>query len=365
MALTPERIREIERMTLGQKANPTWRQYRHNRLTASNFGFALNGLRQFEYNGNTRIFYYLRRAMFNPRDNTCDATEWGDDHESEGIKEYERQTGKRVIASGMWLFPEGDLSATPDGLVLDPSNPSKYIGIVEIKCPFKCRNLTIRTGQEWSQLVSYLDTENKLKQSSDNYHQIQGALYATNLPWCDLVIWCPSAILVQRIELDEAWRAGSLSILHFIYHTHILRSEDQMMSDYQLRLKTGKTINIEGIIKSNPTVERKFYSALTKAIAIHIGRWMSFKCYPRGITAEYLSYFDEMKGNLCQLCVIRYLIYWWMLDRSNPSISHHIQQLMQGDWKIEDYMWQAARKQLSEMAYYLPLTLSPCFCRKF
>ena len=38
MAISPERIREIEQATLGQAQNPLWHEYRKNRLTASQFG---------------------------------------------------------------------------------------------------------------------------------------------------------------------------------------------------------------------------------------------------------------------------------------------------------------------------------------
>ena len=238
------------------------------------------------------------------------------------------------------------------------------IGIVEIKCPLRCRNATIRTNQDWMHLLPYLDEDNMLNPSSEYYHQIQGELSATNLPWCDLVIWCPSAILRQRIYPDEAWRARWLPELHFIYRTHLMRTEDQFTTNYQLVLKTGKTISLEKIISSNPALQRKFYSELMTAIVIHIGRWMTVECYPRGITVEYLSHFDEMKKKLCRECVIRYLIYSWNLDQSNPSITQHIQQLLQGDWKIEEYMWESAYGVLSSMNRYTTLTMPACFCRK-
>ena len=41
MAISPERIREIERATVGQAHNPLWHEYRKKRLTASQFGRAL------------------------------------------------------------------------------------------------------------------------------------------------------------------------------------------------------------------------------------------------------------------------------------------------------------------------------------
>ena len=226
MALSQERIREIERATVGQKLNPLWMEYRQSRITASKFGRALKALGQYVASGNKNKFSELRRGIIGKSYYTCDAIRWGNDHEAEALKSYERQTGNKVIESGIWVFPEGDLAASPDGLVLDPKDSTKYIGLVEIKCPFRCKGAQIRNGQDWSQLLDYLDKDNRLKRSYEYYHQIQGQLCATNLPWCDFVIWCPSAILVQRIELDEAWRTGSLPALHFIFRKHVLRAED-------------------------------------------------------------------------------------------------------------------------------------------
>ena len=233
--------------------------------------------------------------MFRPSNHSSEATTWGLEHESQASKEYERQTGNTVIASGMWLFPEGDLSATPDGLVLDPADQTKYIGVIEVKCPFKYRNTQITTGEEWSTKLRYLDQDNKLKSDSEYYHQIQGELFATTLSWCDFVIWCPTAILIQRIYQDESWRAGSLAALHFIYRNHIMRPEDLVTREYSIALRNRQAIDLRSVIKSNPAIELRFYSALMKAIGVHIGRWMSLKCYPRAIPPEYLAHFDEMK----------------------------------------------------------------------
>ncbi len=41
MAISPDRIREIERATVVKANNPLWHEYRKNRLTASQFSRAL------------------------------------------------------------------------------------------------------------------------------------------------------------------------------------------------------------------------------------------------------------------------------------------------------------------------------------
>ncbi len=42
MAISQERIRDIARVTIGQRNNPLWHEYRKNRFTASQFGKILS-----------------------------------------------------------------------------------------------------------------------------------------------------------------------------------------------------------------------------------------------------------------------------------------------------------------------------------
>ncbi|HJZ11621.1 MAG TPA: hypothetical protein VJ521_05705, partial [Acidobacteriota bacterium] len=88
-----------------------------------------------------------------------------------------------------------------------------------------------------------------------------------------------------------------------------------------------------------------------KAIGIQIGRWIALQYNPTTLTPEFLDHFDEMKDKLCRACVIRYLLFYWSLDKSQLSISMRVHELMQGKWEIDQDMWQAARTKLSEMDY--------------
>ncbi len=227
MAISLERIREIEHATIGQAKNPLWHEYRKNRLTASQFGRALTAYRALHEYNTTKKLDEMRRGMVNQGNFTNPAIEWGIKHEARAVGEYEKHSGNKVIASGIWLFPEADLAASPDGIVVDQNNPSKHLGLVEIKCPYKCSRANIRTGADWRKLLRYLDASNKLRQTHDYYHQIQGKLCATNLDWCDFVVWCPTALLFQRINLDQVCRSTTLFSLHRIYQWNIMRQEDR------------------------------------------------------------------------------------------------------------------------------------------
>ena len=138
MAISPERIREIEQASLGQAQNPLWHEYAKNRRTASQFGRALTVYASLHEYKSTKKLEEMRRGMATSGSFTNPAMEWGTKHEATALAEYVKHSGYKVIPSGIWLFPEGDLAASPDGIVVDANDVSKYLVLIEIKCPYKC-----------------------------------------------------------------------------------------------------------------------------------------------------------------------------------------------------------------------------------
>ena len=63
MAISPERIREIEQATVGQAQNPLWHEYRKNRLTASQFGRALTAYVSLHDYKSSKKLDEMRRGM--------------------------------------------------------------------------------------------------------------------------------------------------------------------------------------------------------------------------------------------------------------------------------------------------------------
>ena len=66
-------------------------------------------------------------------------------HEASAVAEYAKHSGTKVSASGIWLFPEGDLAPSRDGIVVDQNNSNKHLGLVEIKCPYKFSTVVIKS----------------------------------------------------------------------------------------------------------------------------------------------------------------------------------------------------------------------------
>ena len=128
--ISEEQTRQIANATIGQRDNPLWQEYRRNRLTASQFGKAIRSIDAFVRGGGGDLYGQDLRDEVTQRKRfvTNEAMQWGVDHEKDAIREYEKRTGKTVIETGIWIFPDGYLAASPDGIVVDPDQPDKYFG---------------------------------------------------------------------------------------------------------------------------------------------------------------------------------------------------------------------------------------------
>ena len=218
MSLSRLEIEKIAEETVGQYKNEKWYQVRKGKLLTSNFLDAVNMCARIEKTKNEQLFAFQqiikvelpRRRQWlahNYNQTKGPALEWGLDHESDAIREYEKQTCRVVKPTGIWLFPSGNLGGSPDGLVYEYPFDEKPAGIIEAKCPFSMRHLTGIREDEWPFYLTYLDRHLKLKTGHNYYHTVMGNLEATQLPWCDFVIWTPSGMLTIRINALEEMKA--------------------------------------------------------------------------------------------------------------------------------------------------------------
>ena len=69
------------------------------------------------------------------RDNSSSfATTWGNNHEADAIKKYEKLTGKRILDFGLLQHPKYDwIGASPDGVAA--GGPDEEPVAIEVKCP--------------------------------------------------------------------------------------------------------------------------------------------------------------------------------------------------------------------------------------
>jgi len=217
-SLASDEISKIAKLTIGQSENPKWHEFRRNRITGSMFGRVLSAV----HSSSPSAIRDIRLAMKGELDlSYLEPIKWGKAHEVDAIAAYCRQTGRIVKPTGIWLFPNGMLGASPDGLVFEKVDDERPSGILEVKCPFSVRDLHHRQMREQKRLPRYLTRNLQLNPKHEYYHQVQGELVATQAPWCDFAMWTPRSILIQRIFPNANWAAENIPKLTDFYNKQI------------------------------------------------------------------------------------------------------------------------------------------------
>ena len=170
---------------------------------------------------------HLRDELFAPKNlDHVPAIKWGVDHEPVAIDAYHKATGRIVRPTGVWMFHNNLMGASPDGLVFSDPHATSAVGILEVKCPYSMRDVKIECVSEWHHHLPYLDCRNELKTTHDYYHQIQGAMAPVLVDWCDFVIWKPSKMKNQRIPRVHGWSLRYIPRLETVFKHQLLHKED-------------------------------------------------------------------------------------------------------------------------------------------
>ena len=224
LRVTPERGREIERLTREQRNSPMWFDVRRHRLTASMFGEVMR--RKTGTPPDSLVLRILEHKHF-----TSAALEWGIKNEPVAIQKYVEM---QLVCGhdGLSAFPSGFiisesypfLGATPDGSVYDPSCREQPYGFLEVKCPYSKRNVTPEDACASPDFCCAIDTnaqgENKvrLKRNHIYYAQVQGQMGIGERPWCDFVIYTSKGVSIERINFDQHfWKCELLPKLISFY----------------------------------------------------------------------------------------------------------------------------------------------------
>lgn len=119
---------DVERGTLLQAGSGRWKEERRKLLTASNFGLVCRRRKTTSCENLVKSLLYT--------DVDCLAMRYGRDNEANAIEQFQEKTGLRVKKCGLFIDKDVPyLGATPDGLIGTQ-------GIIEVKCPASCKNLT-------------------------------------------------------------------------------------------------------------------------------------------------------------------------------------------------------------------------------
>ncbi len=369
MAISQDRIRVIADRTVGQNQNPLWHSYRKNRITASHFGEFTKAFDKYlnctaRYESGFNLVKY--KIIRNEKPPPVPAIEWGIKHESDARHEYEKRTGQKVIETGIWLFQEGHLGASPDGLILDPSNPQNVLGIIEIKCPFRMIDIQIATGTEWKQHLEYLEDGNKLKHGHNYYDQVQGQMLATRAQWCDFVLWSPNNINIERIFPDKEWETRNLTKLEVIYLKYFLRGEDREFKGYERKLCSMEEINLDELLSETTPPKRKIYRLFVYTLAVHLSRIFMQLRHEMGGWVEWDEFrkenIEKMKSRVCGTCFLKLFLHLWRVQNLDEEIPHELLEIKKKKWSIPERIMQRALFREEKLRDKSSLYEAPCMC---
>ena len=226
---------EIESLaadTIGQRLNDRWEKERLGRILASSMRDTIelgHELQQHNMTKSSKLSEKLlkkirwrRQCLYNLHDFSYrEAVQWGLEKERIARTAYAKRTGYRVEQTGLWVFPSGSVCCSPDGLVFTSQGLKRPEGILEIKCPYKLRNLKIVPSGTWSTFCPYLKSDFELNQDHRFYQLFQAELYATRTKWGDLFIWTPSQTRIFRIERNEIWIQTNVPLVDWVFSKYI------------------------------------------------------------------------------------------------------------------------------------------------
>ena len=214
LVMSPEEVKLLAEMTIGQRENPLWMDARQWRITASNFGRICN--RKHELYPPSLFKLLLG-------DYGCPASHailWGVQHESNAIECLESTRKVHVEQCGIYISHQLPfLGATPDGIIYGKDG---CIHIAEVKCPFKHRESSIEEAcKDPSFCLEKKDGKILLKRSHNYYYQVIGQLGITGAVSCYFVVWTLNDVFIEEVILDKEFWSCMQHILKSFYCNHL------------------------------------------------------------------------------------------------------------------------------------------------
>lgn len=210
--LTKERAIYIEQNTRDQAGSALWKNERKIRLTASNFGKIMNR--------KSAVTQKCVNSIINSKEFSSVATGYGQDKETIAKILYQKSTKNHVHPCGLMVNPRFPcIAATPDGKVCTDGQT----GILEIKCPFWCKDMKIKTALEKAMAENrdFHIVENngrmELKKGHNYWWQVQGQLLVSGAKWCDLFTYTKVDSETIKVIPDQDAMESLLSKLCSVY----------------------------------------------------------------------------------------------------------------------------------------------------
>lgn len=213
--------------TVHQSKSSEWFRERILRITASN-GHKLKGNR---FNVEKVI-----ANMLNPARTETSAMAYGKKTEDSALKAYEKlvDPSYETIKVGLIIsLQQPWLSCSPDAILVYGSNIWEK-RLVEIKCPYSCRNIAVFDEKSRKPNVPYLKNDEnglQLKTTHSINVQVQLQMYVTNIAFCDLFIFSPQGSVLITIKRDNELLSQLVPRLErFYFHYYIQRLHEKYSS---------------------------------------------------------------------------------------------------------------------------------------
>ena len=141
--------------------------------------------------------------------------------EPEARKAFTKLTGLYVDCVGLVVkFDQPFLAASSDGFIFQD------MSLLEIKCPFSCKNCIIvdRKGKVCYVKYLYFQGETlELKKSHCYYTQINIAMYVLNVKKCHFFVYSKKDSVHLVIDRDEEFLSGLIPKIEEFYFKHMLQ----------------------------------------------------------------------------------------------------------------------------------------------
>ena len=247
LRISEQDANSLESETQSQRNNSRWWSERRPRLTASTFGDILS--RKSVSNAFLKGLVGDGNTSSNSR-NLPEPLKHGIEYESKALEQYEnylKHSGHPVktFPSGFVVNPAFPfLGCSPDAKVIDVTEDNPY-GILEIKCPYKHRNVTPETAcaGDGQFHLEMKDDFPVLKENHKYYCQVQGQMGITGAKWCDFVTYTFQGMVIERIYFDAEFFAAMLLKLEQFFFKHFAKFFKALPAE-ACSASTAGTVNV-------------------------------------------------------------------------------------------------------------------------
>ncbi|KAH1165431.1 uncharacterized protein LOC123377281 [Mauremys mutica] len=234
--LTREDVVKVERETRGQRDNPKWYEWRENRITASVAPRIANS--KFVNGKSSEVPQsYLKAVVSSGSKMQTPAMSWGTRNEKKVVQAYEElqsRTGRpvKVQECGLFIHPGKEwLAASPDGIVRE-ADTGKLLGLLEVKCPYKHRDKTVKEACKDKAFCLEVDGESySLKRNHPYYTQVQCQLATTGFDRADFVVHTNKDTVITSVDFDAGFWERTEPKLEKFYMEAVIPHLDEKRSN--------------------------------------------------------------------------------------------------------------------------------------